>query len=564
MRMARLAISTEDGTAERRRSFGLNVFASAYEEMIAHRGIPFDRLAGAADARRHDIVLLASDPDDDSAERFLDYARAGGIVVSCGGLRSCSRAMGYAPVAPSGPAYAVIDPPDGELAFMTDLSGGGRAMGLRFLYAEPWVARNPDRTIGDRTPGLRHQSEGIQLLHEIDVGEGIVARFALDISATVVALQQGPAPVLTDGAPAPDGTADLDDGVLKADDSMALDWEHDRYRSSTGHPFFAHPYADWWRELLVGYLIRLAYRRGLSLPFTEYWPSGPQRVLMVSHDSDGNADEHARSTLGLLRESRLASTWCILEPGYSIEVCLHAHEAGNELAFHYNAVAADGGSWGSAEFTRQLEALRSKLHGVDIVSNKNHLTRFEGWGELFEWCEATGIEADQTRGPSKRGNLGFVFATCHPYRPSAWFDDGNRLYDVLEMGFLSPDMNTGMWGDESLVEPLFDAVIRVQGMVHLLFHPVHIHERASVRHAFATALRVAGDHGFARMTGAQINAWERLRRRAVVEAVRQDGTPVVAAMRGSGLVVVSPLPQVATTSEDFEVYYRLPCRETAF
>ncbi|MFX9665028.1 hypothetical protein ABTO78_20435, partial [Acinetobacter baumannii] len=84
---------------------------------------------------------------------------------------------------------------------------------------------------------------------------------------------------------------------------------------------------------------------------------------------------------------------------------------GHEVAFHYNAVEADEGIWDEAEFSRQLDWLKRAAGTPSVASNKNHLTRIEGWGELFRWCEKYGIEADQTRGPSKKGNVGFIFGT---------------------------------------------------------------------------------------------------------------------------------------------------------
>jgi hypothetical protein len=584
--MARLAILTDARAAARARQYGMNVFAPVYGEMLAHRGIGFQVVSDARELRaaEPDLVvvgLAGSEPDDHAA--LVSFARSGGVVVACGGLTCMARALGFTPFAGRGPGYARFGPSEERFSFVASMRPPEDDIGLRFLLAHPWVVRadNPapsgnespmseDRSRFSRRPRafgrlrISDDETGYDLLHEVPVGRGVIARFAVDIGHTVSLLRQGPRPVVRDGLPAPDGTADVDDGVLKADDMIALDWDRDRCRTATGIPYFPFPFADWWRELLTGYLVRLMWERGLSVPFTDYWPSGARHALTISHDSDGNVDAHAETTLGLLDRFDVRSTWCILEPGFTPAVSRKAHDAGHEIAFHYNAVAADSGTWGADEFARQLASLRSSLPDIEITSNKNHLTRMEGWGELFTWCERGGIEADQTRGPSKRGNLAFLFATCHPYRPVAQFDEQNRLYDVLEMGFLTPDMNTGIWGDESLIEPLLRRVRHVEGLAHFLFHQVHLHQRSEVRDAFAATVRAAREHGFRFLTGADVNAWERLRRRSLVQALGREGAPVIDSVcRGHGLIVVVPVSATGPGDTRVTQRYGVPCREWA-
>jgi hypothetical protein len=83
--------------------------------------------------------------------------------------------------------------------------------------------------------------------------------------------------------------------------------------------------------------------QGLALPFIGIWPDGVKRVGTISHDSDGNEDEQARSTLGILREVDVKSTWCMLEPGYSAEIYDKIKADGHELAFHFNAMGVTEG-----------------------------------------------------------------------------------------------------------------------------------------------------------------------------------------------------------------------------
>src|SRR5690606_41341508 len=134
---------------------------------------------------------------------------------------------------------------------------------------------------------------------------GGIADWAVDLPYTVVGLQQGTRPVHSDGLPAPDGTAGIDDGILKADDGFEMDWDVDRLATETGERYFAHPYADWWKEVLLQSLLRTVIDREWTLPFVDYWPSGISQVAMISLDSDWNVDESAETPLRLLRECRV-------------------------------------------------------------------------------------------------------------------------------------------------------------------------------------------------------------------------------------------------------------------
>lgn len=513
MKIARIGVLLDRETAERRNRYGLNVFQAYIGEILAHAGIGYEWLDNTSqlDISRFDVVLavLTGNRSEDTG-RLWSYAQSGGIVISYAGLQPLAAKLGCVqkPEVPVG--YSVLN---------ADWSDNRP---LRFFASQPWQApaRTDIRQWG-RITGSPDGPDCGSALQIFQVGQGTVERWAIDLPSLIVRLQQGQLPVIEDGIPAEDGTGALDEGILKADDQCQLDWGFDRRKTETGMPYFAHPYADLWREALLGHLLTTLTDRGMTVPLIDYWPDDTEQVAMISFDSDLNLDEAAWLTLDLLKEHQIVSTWCIIEPGFDPAVYVQVDEDGHELAFHYNALEQENGVWSEQEFARQLGWLQKAANVERITSNKNHYTRTEGWGELFRWCEAHHIQSDQTRGPSKKGNVGFLFGTCQPFFPISWADERNRLYDVLEIGFLTQDLCHPDLSDTSLIQPFLEQVHRVRGVAHFLFHQTHLLRLEAVRKAFGMLIAEAKRQRFEFWSGRQINDWHRQRR--LVKAVGNCG-----------------------------------------
>jgi hypothetical protein len=535
MKMARVGVLLDKHACARRWMYGLNVFERYIGEILSQAGIPFqwlDHIQDLPDCSFDIIIAALIDEGSESADYLWSFARQGGTVISYAGLNPLAAKLGFELAGVYGPGYAKMG------------QAYKKAEAVRFLTAQPWRVKPESNSHAAAQTGIivKEKPDGVPLgpaLLQFTIESGRLERWSVDIVGTIVRLQQGTEPVLTDGVPAADGTGPVNDNILKADDRTAVDWKWDRLHTETGSPYFAYPYADYWRELLIGQLLRLAVDKGMTLPFIGQWPDGIKQVALISHDSDINQDVHAEATLELLHECGVQSTWCMIEPGYSASVYDRVKEAGHELAFHYNALDSQGGKWDDTEFERQLAWLREAADVEKVYSNKNHYTRFEGWSELFGWCEKNGVESDQTRGPSKKGNVGFLFGTCHPYFPIAWANENNRLHDVVEIGFLTQDMDLSpVWADSSIIVPFLERVDSVEGVAHFLFHQVHIQSTESVRDAFRLVIKEARKRDFTFWTGQQINAWYRARRKLTVESISEDGSVKVSGKEYAANAVV--------------------------
>lgn len=547
-RLARIGVWFDSELARQQHAAGNNTFQVYIGEILAHAGFTFDWLASIADVtpERADILIVALAGDDTATtEQLWQFATRGGAVIGLANLNALADRLGCASASPLDVGYASFPASPAE------------GTPLRFLHAAPWQAMGSGVEQIGQLEVLQPGGEpaGAALIRT-RVGTGIIERWAVDPAATVVALQQGTLPVTQDGAPAPDGSAALNEGILKADDGFTLDWALDRCTTSTGQPYFAYPYADLWREVFLQRLLHLALEKNLALPFIDSCPQGVEAIALMSHDSDLNDNDSALTTLRLEQEAGIHSTWCIIEPGYAPEVYEQVKAQGHELAFHYNAVEHENYKWDAADFTRQLDWFKQAT-GRAAASNKNHYTRFEGWGEFFRWLEQAGIGLDQTRGPSKRGNVGLLFGTCHPFRPIAWHDEGNRCYDVLELGFLTQDMDLGSWADSSVIAPFIDQVQRVRGVAHFLFHPIHLHQQEAVRQAFAMVIGELRRRGFTFWTSEQISAWERTRRGLRITSIDAQGRVMLTGVKADRAVVCLP---VQTADQSTVLRFGVACR----
>lgn len=563
MKMARIGILLDQTAAEKRWRYNINVFNRYLGEILMHRGIPFHWIHSVKSITDHypcDVILVAAvDETAENAALLWRYMERGGIVVSFAGTNDLAKKLGYHKGMGTGAGYAHLPHSDRP---------------LRFLDAVPWVAANSlteepiVQNVGTICKGSPTGDSYGPALQQFSVGQGSLERYSVDVVNTIVQIQQGSKPVIEDGPPSADGTALVNDGVLKADDVIELDYEHDRVATETGIPLFLHPYADMWREELVGHLLRRTAEEGLTLPFLGYWPEGTEQVAHISHDSDYNFDEHAIATLDILRETGVHSTWCMLEPGYSKGLYKQIEADGHELALHYNAVDVDNGYWSGEEFRRQFEWFQEATGMQQVPTNKNHLTRTEGWGELFQWCESCGIESDQSRGGSKKGNLGFTFGTCQPFFPIALSDEKNRVYNVLEVGFMTPDLELKKWGDRSIVIPILEQVAKVQGVAHFLFHQFHIYHQEVVRDAFRYVVEEARKRGFVFWTNEEINRWVRARRKVAISGLTADGYPVTDNVTIEGGRVIAWVPVMDGNSDNLDSsdgeikeHYGVACRK---
>jgi peptidoglycan/xylan/chitin deacetylase (PgdA/CDA1 family) len=516
-------------------------------EILGHAGLCYEEIAPEAIRGRlpHVRLLLTvgdGRPDDELREGLREWVESGGAWLSVGGCCDDPELFG---VAPEEPAYS-------------GWAAGVALLGEGYLHPEQAAhpalrhIRNPLHFFGGaavRAETATRLASGLDshgrptgraVMTERTVGAGRAMVIAADVTGTVVRIQQGTG-VACDGVPAQDGSAALCDAVLKSDDGAVLDWQFDRQPvpKANGLCGFLEPVADLWREILLRSLLHLALEARVALPLLWLYPHNLPALAVMSHDTDMNDPERAMRLLEVLREEGIRSTWCVILPGYPPELLQAIRDAGHELAMHYDALDFP---WSEEEFERQHGALVELFEGRLPITNKNHFLRWEGYAELWEWCERLGILVDQSKGASKTGEAGFNFGTCHPYRPVR--NDGSVI-DVMEVA--TPTQDLVVFAPPALLPPLLAAVMERHGVLHLLFHPAHILTEG-VAGALAEAARSARERGMEWRTAGELALWERARRAARWQSFRQTGEEAAVeiyceeALPGATLFWLAPEP----------------------
>jgi hypothetical protein len=514
---APIALVLDDRAARHAHAAGRDAWWLYATEVLDHVRLPYD-VSTPEDLSTLDdrtgLVVFARPPEwDDTALRTVTaWVERGGAVLVCGGPGALTGLAGVT---------AGAEVPDGHVEVVKDALTAAPDVPL---HAYGGVELSP----GDGGEVLATWTSGAAAIVARRVGRGAVVVCGPDLWQSIVRIQQG-FRVEQDGTPAEDGSCPVDDGILKCDDGLPLCYERDRalppgeagvteglfpheYPPPAAAPIFHRPHADLWRRVFLTLLLDAAEQCGVVLPWLFYWPAGIPAVAHMSHDSDGNVSEYAATALDVFDEIDVRVTWCHVYPGgYDPEIVQTIADRGHEQALHYNAMAdADIASWGWPQLRAQYawaQALTGREH---IVSNKNHYTRWEGWHEFFVWCERIGIEIDQSRGPSKQGDVGFPFGSCHLWFPIADASEDNRRIDVLELPLHTQDL---AWaGHEANRDVILDQAFAEHGVAHFLFHSPHLHLRPPTRAACVRLAAEARSRGMQWWTAEQLNTWERRRR----------------------------------------------------
>ncbi len=509
-------------------------------EVLRRAGLFFEQLSPdcleSLIRRPKSVVLLSGNLRLTAAGRATQAAwvKGGGAVIGIGGTSGLDEVFGVTGGSPLAEGWMKVTAADHPVT-----------AGLRsslHVFGGYVMKKGSATALAEVQWGTRSARGCAILENHFGSGRGIL--LGPDLVFSIVHMQQGVS-VLQDGKPAPDDSAPLNDGILKAEDGLVLDWVRDRQKlSPDGGQVFLEPISDELREIILRSIFHAATGQGIALPLLWYWPRSLAAVGHISHDTDVNDPKRAVALLEVMNRLKVKSTWCTLYPGgYPREFYRTLAKQGFEIGLHYDAMT--GGpetSWSKEDFFLQHRWLLNEAGLQHITTNKNHYTRWEGRLDFFRWCEEIGIESDQTRGMSKKGTIGFPLGGSQPYFPLDDEAASPRLLKVLEVNLLTQDLVVVCPGEYG--RQLVDSVARHHGVAHFLFHPNHILKRG-VADALAGLVEYGRSVGLEWWTSAQIHGWETLRRGVVATFDGPGGVTLRAAkpLQQATLLFLKARPQ---------------------
>lgn len=512
-------------------------------EVLRRAGVFFeelslDRLPWLA-RRPNAIVLLAGNLSLTEAERqvLAAWVSNGGSLVGIGGTSGLDEVFGVTDPRRLAEGWIKVTAQDHPLT-----AGLRSSLHVFGGYTVKAGAATPLAELE-----LANATKKGSVILEHRPGRGRAILLAADLLFSIVHIQQG-IPVFQDCHAAPDESAATNEGILKAEDGMVLDWQRDRSpMAPTGVPAFLEPISDELRELVLRSIFHAAREQGVALPLLWYWPRGLPAVGHISHDSDGNDPAKAVALLEVMNRCQVKSTWCTLYPGgYPQEFYRTLKEQGYEIALHYDAM---GGSpqafWSKENFLLQHQWLLKEAGLEHIYSNKNHYTRWENRLDFWRWCEEVGMHSDQTRGPSKQGTIGFALGGSQPYFPLDDEAAPPRFFKVLELNLQTQDLVVVCPPEYG--QQLVDSVLRHHGVAHFLFHPAHI-LKPTVADTLCSLVEYARAQGMEWWTNEQIYQWE-IQRRSVEAKFDSASTFTLNAaqsLREATLLFLKPRPEART------------------
>ncbi|MBN1900892.1 hypothetical protein JW926_06145 [Candidatus Sumerlaeota bacterium] len=500
---------------EKSRHTGRSVVYPHYmREILSHAGIcyetiPFENLLKKISSLRILLTVGETDLSEKLKTALTNFINSGGAWISIGGACGMSDLLGVDVLPPSyqGWSRGVSSIGEGYLRKIDHAHPVLQHVNLPLHFFGGIAVKNTRGKLLADALDVHQRKTPRAALVESRKGKGRCLFIAPDVTGSIVRIQQGLA-VTRDGVPAPDGTAPVNEMALKCDDSIVLDWIFDRrgIKGVKGYKAFLDPVADLWREIVLRSIFYLAQKQKSPLPLLWLYPRNKPALAHMSNDTDVNVPERAERLIQVLGKAGVHSTWCVILPGYEKKLARKIRESGHELGMHFDALEDNEISWSEPAFKRQYKGLTRLFRGQKPLSNKNHYTIWKGDTEFYEWCARAGIQLDQSKGPSKTGDVGFLFGTCHPYFP---LDPRGSRIDVLELPFLTQDLV--ITAPCELADYLLESSLKCHGVAHFLFHPHHIMGE-EVEKALLETVKKAKDQGMEWWTASEINAWERSRR----------------------------------------------------
>ncbi len=313
--------------------------------------------------------------------------------------------------------------------------------------------------------GRTHPGEALTLAQTEGGAPGITRSghawyFAPDLGRTFGHMMMGRA-VETDAIGPGDGSADTDDGILRAEDGAMLSFDRDRRRvEGSSTPVFAQPFVDSLRDLWMRCILQACAGRNVCPPILWQWPNNAESVATTSIDCDELELELLARTGQALSKFGIKAAWMVPTPGFSHEAYRALRKTDHNIGLLYSPEGED-----FQEDQLRIQSLTiaraAGLASPSCLRPSNG--QWRGSVHPYQLAEEGGFRAVLSKGGRQPGTSGFLFGTSRPFMPRR---RNGRPIRVLEIPYaiFSPGRST----PDSSVPHLIEQSISHYGCLHIV------------------------------------------------------------------------------------------------
>lgn len=220
------------------------------------------------------------------------------------------------------------------------------------------------------------------------------------------------APVESDGIGPYEPGTDLQDGVLRAEDGIRLDF--DEHREGANPAAFLSAWVDRERSLLAHVVLTAIARSQTVTPLFWPWPRAARGAMIVSFDASATSGPEILNKQALFLRYGIRPTWLNEAPGMAGEIYRGLHRMDHEAGALISALPHL-----SDDQTKMQCHAMARTAALPIQAARPPRGQFFGQHVYYARAEHAGVRLSLAKGGHQPGTTGFCFGTAMPFLPQS-------------------------------------------------------------------------------------------------------------------------------------------------
>lgn len=444
--------------------------AGWYRETLAHAGVRAELLHEwvPAELSRTHVCLVAGIGSLTPAQRegLRNWVDQGGQLVVAGAPLEMEELLGHVPSGSKRRSVGYVKPSRKDRLWPENTTEI-KALGVT--------------TVTPRNAETIAECEGQAVVTRYRYGQGCAIYVGIDLGLTCQLMALGRSVECDAIGPNEEAVA-LDDGVLRAEDGIALSFESDRTPSGEHPGYFGSAWVDLTREVWLRAVIEAIERSGKATPVAWYWPNAAPGAATLTLDVRDNEVDRVVAMQRMLSMYGCAATWLVSLPGYSADVYRALRAMEHEVGLLYAVDDANG--WHDDRLRVHMTNLIRLASWPAMGTVRVQHGQWKGWTQFYDSCDHAGARVSVNKGGRHAATAGFAFGTCHPFHPVRK-DGRERL--VLEIPYHL--WEPGHQVAESTTVEIIQKVVDRNGCLGFSLHPDSLNDptvSAAVRRVLMT------------------------------------------------------------------------------